>query len=112
MKVMLKWYAEGEHPFTPSGNMRKPILLDVCSWVNDAWQELHQDIIMRAFKKCCISNALDRTEDELLWENAMESENSAEATADEEEEIFKEDPYYSSCRMRNFMMDEGVQELL
>ena len=115
MKVMLQrrwneWYAEGEHTFTPSGNMRKPTLLDVCSWV--AWQELHQDIIVKAFKKCCISNALDGTEDDVLWENAMESRNSVEATADEEEDIFEEEPYYADCKMQNFMTDEEVQDLL
>ena len=117
MKVMLQrrwneWYAEGKHTFTPSGNMRKPTLLNVCSWVNDAWQKLHQDIIVKAFKKCCISNALDGTEDDMLWENALESGNSAEATADEEEDIFEEEPYYADCKMQNFMTDEEVQDLL
>ena len=48
----------------------------------------------------------------MTWENAMESENSVEATANEEEEIFKEDTYYSGCRMQNFMTDKQVQELL
>ena len=67
---------------------------------------------MKAFKKCCISNALDGTEDDVLWENAMESGNSAEATADEEEDIFEEEPYYADCKMQNFMTDEEVQDLL
>ena len=28
-----------------------------------------REIIIRAFKKCCISNALDGSEDDFLWED-------------------------------------------
>ena len=102
MKVMLRrrwndWYCDGEHTFTASGNMRKPTLLDVCTWVNDAWEELDPAIIVKAFKKCSISNALDGTEDDILWEDLVQNRNSAEcepadmtATADNDYSL--EDP--------------------
>ena len=108
MKVMLRhrwndWYCDGEHTFTASGNMRKPTLLDVCTWVNDAWEELDPAIIVKTFKKCSISNALDGTEDDILWEDLVQNRNSAEcepadmtATSDDDDS-FEEDPYYADC---------------
>ena len=34
-----------------------------------AWKAIPESIIVRSFKKCCISNALDRFEDEILLED-------------------------------------------
>ena len=47
--------------------MKAPSLVTVCEWVHDAWQQLYRAIIEKAFLKCKISNALDRTEDDYLW---------------------------------------------
>ena len=33
------------------------------------WKAIPGSIIVRSFKKCCISNALDRPEDDILWED-------------------------------------------
>ena len=33
-----------------------------------AWQEIPADLVANAFKSCGISNALDGTEDEAVWE--------------------------------------------
>ena len=119
MKVMLQrrwneWYAEGEHTFTPSGSMRKPTLEDVCNWVNDAWEELDPNIIVRAFKKCSISNALDGTEDDMLWDDSTGRQDSCEATDDDEFDT--EEPYYADVREKflqeSFMTPEQINSLL
>ena len=34
-----------------------------------AWKAIPESIIARFFKKCCISNALDGSEDDILWED-------------------------------------------
>ena len=34
-----------------------------------AWKAIPERIIVRSFKKCCISNALDGSEDNILWED-------------------------------------------
>lgn len=115
MKVMLQrrwndWYAEGDHTFTPSGNMRKPTLEDVCNWVHDAWQQLDPEIIVRAFKKCSISNSLDGTEDDFLWEDQpTERDNN-------DEEFDLEEPYYADVREKfareTFLTPDEVDDLL
>jgi hypothetical protein len=33
-----------------------------------AWKAIPESIIVRSFKKCCISDALDRSEDDIPWE--------------------------------------------
>jgi hypothetical protein len=38
-------------------------------WVSAAWKDIPQSIIVRSFTKCCISNALGGSEDDILWED-------------------------------------------
>jgi hypothetical protein len=37
--------------------------------VSATWKVIPESIIIRSFKKCCISNALDGSEDDILWED-------------------------------------------
>jgi hypothetical protein len=37
-----------------------------------AWKAIPESIIVRSFKKCCISNALDRSEDDIVWKDDVE----------------------------------------
>ena len=39
-------------------------------------------IIVRSFKKCCISNALDRSEDDILWEDDGEDKDDSDSVTD------------------------------
>ena len=47
-----------------------------------AWQEIDPIIIVKAFKKCCISNALDGSEDDVQFENESDSESEIDPFAD------------------------------
>ncbi len=77
---------EGEKTLTPGGKVKAASLTIVVSWVLEAWQDLSGDMVERSFKKCGISNAIDATEDDLLWEEE-------ETTAEDENEDEDEDPY-------------------
>ena len=44
-------------------------------WVKEAWSEIALDIVVRSFKKCGISNAMDGTEDDMLWEDDLTAED-------------------------------------
>jgi hypothetical protein len=37
-----------------------------------AWKAIPESIIIRSLKMCCISNALDRSEDDIVWEDNVE----------------------------------------
>ena len=47
-----------------------------------AWKAILESIIVRSFKKCCISNALDVSEDEILWEDDGEDKDDSDWVTD------------------------------
>ena len=64
------WMMSGEKTYTKSGRMRKVDLPLICSWIIiiKVWEEILSDIIKRGFLKCCISNNMDSTENDIIWE--------------------------------------------
>jgi len=63
--------------------------------VNEAWQEIRAEMVVKSFKTCGISNALDGTEDDELYaedgqdieddgDNKFETESEGESVADGE----------------------------
>jgi hypothetical protein len=46
--------------------------------VSAAWKAIPESIIVRSFKKCCISNALDGSEDDILWEDDVEDKDDSD----------------------------------
>ena len=65
---------DGNHTFTPAGCIQKPDLRQICRWVLESWNAISPDTIKHSFLKCCITNALDGTEDDVLWEETDESD--------------------------------------
>ena len=64
---------------------------DVCGWVKRSWDAISNQIIFNSFKKCAISNMLDGSEDDMVYEEIdkllaeIEKENLDEL--DDETEI-------------------------
>ena len=69
----MTWMMSGEKTFTPGGQLRAASLVTVCQWVKESWQELSKEMVECSFKKCGISNALDGTKDDLVWEEEEDS---------------------------------------
>ena len=74
-KVLLRrtwneWMMSGQHTYTPAGNMRCPEMALMCQWIVDAWQAIDPAIIIKSFLKCCISNAMDGTQDDIVWDDS------------------------------------------
>jgi hypothetical protein len=40
-----------------------------------AWQHISPEVMMKDFKKCCISNAMDGIDDGMLWNGSEEDGN-------------------------------------
>ena len=55
---------------------------EVVQWVLPAWKAIPESIIVRYFKKCCISNALDGSEDDILWEDDGEDKDDSDWMTD------------------------------
>jgi len=47
-----------------------------------AWKAIPKSIIIRSFKKCCIRNALDGSEDDILWEGDGENRDDSDWVMD------------------------------
>lgn len=67
------------------GRRKKASLSEVATWVADVWDELPAEIIQTGIKNCCISNALDGTEDDIIWDanDASEASDDSAASGDD-----------------------------
>jgi hypothetical protein len=50
--------------------------------VSAAWKAIPESIIVRSFKKYCISNALDGSEDDIQWEDDGEDKDDSDWVTD------------------------------
>jgi hypothetical protein len=55
---------------------------EVARWVSAAWKAIPESIIVRSLKKCCISNAVDGSEDDILWEDDGEGKDDSDWVTD------------------------------
>ena len=46
--------------------------------MSTAWKAISESIVVRSFKKCCISNALDGSEDDIVWEDDVEGKDDSD----------------------------------
>ena len=67
--------AAEEYTFTAGGNMRAPDLLTLAQWVKDSWADIKVLMVVKSFKVCCISNSLDGTEDDIVWDWRLQETN-------------------------------------
>ena len=51
-------------------SVKWPSISNVCEWVKNSWQWVKSETIVKSFKKCGISNALDGSEDDILYEES------------------------------------------
>jgi len=74
-----KWTEAPTHHVTTAGRVKRPSISNVCEWVKNPWQRVKSETIVKYFKKCGISNALDGSEDDILYgESDASSENNHE----------------------------------
>jgi hypothetical protein len=62
------WMCQGGAGETEAGNLKRARISDVCGWVKRSWDAISDQIIFNSFKKCAISNMLDGSEDDMVYE--------------------------------------------
>lgn len=77
-EMYTKWMAEDDHAYTPVGKIKRPDFGLICKWISDAWTRISPSLVEKSFKKCSISNQLDGTEDDCLWNSESDNENSGD----------------------------------
>ena len=66
--------SSGQFSYTKGGNLRKPEYNIICKWILEAWAEIPKEMIVKSFKKCGISNAMNGSEDDLFEQDEKEEE--------------------------------------
>jgi hypothetical protein len=64
-----RWMAAEEHEFTQTGKIKGPDVEQLSEWIREAWARILPTLIEKSFKKCSISNTLDGTKDDYLWDS-------------------------------------------
>ncbi|KAJ8891828.1 hypothetical protein PR048_004382 [Dryococelus australis] len=77
----MEWMANGRHEMTLTEQLRRPSLSLMCQWVLDAWVMIPETLVEKSFKKCCISNLLDGTEDD--WRSDDTNVDAGESYSNE-----------------------------
>ncbi len=60
--------SKGSTGITAAGNLKRAKISDVCGWVKRLWDTISDQIIFNFFKKCAISNMLDESENDIIYE--------------------------------------------
>jgi hypothetical protein len=47
-------------------------------WIITAWKRISTELTVKGFKKCCISSAVDETDDDMLWNNTEDGGDRSE----------------------------------
>jgi hypothetical protein len=77
---------EAVKDYTPSGKIKRPSYSLVANWVKEGWDAIDINMVRRSFKCCGVSNAMDGTEDTLIFDfNQLESRISREGLGREVE---------------------------
>lgn len=82
----LNWMMTGPFEYTPAGKKKAPSKNLVLRWVKQSWEEIPEEMMRRSFKTCGISNALDGTEDDAIYDDEM-----PEVADDDMEDEFETD---------------------
>ncbi len=70
-----RWILDHDQELTASGKIKRAPPHVVAHWVSSAWTSIPAELVAKSFKKCCISNALYGTEDDLLWDDDEDDNN-------------------------------------
>ena len=65
--------ADGIHEFTAGGRQKKPSEELICLWISEALHEIPREMIVASFLKCGITNNLDGSKDDLVYEPSEDS---------------------------------------
>lgn len=82
-RLYAQWMADGIYALTPTGRVRRPDIPLLCQWIVDAWKAIPADLVRKSFKKCAISNSLDGSEDDYVFESGDEASDGSSESGDD-----------------------------
>ena len=86
-KPFREWMLADQHTITASGRIRKVEFPQICQWIYKAWEDIPNKLFKKPFCKCCITNAMDGTEDDQMWDDDSDSDPFADIDEDQDVEL-------------------------
>ncbi|XP_034618018.1 pogo transposable element with KRAB domain [Trachemys scripta elegans] len=83
-KMWSEWMCSGMAKLTKGGNLMKPEINLVAQWIKDAWVSIPSEMVEKSFRKCCISNALDGSEDDAIFDDTTEAADEKESESEDD----------------------------
>lgn len=62
-----EWLLSGDHALSQTKRIMKHYMTLHYQWIITSWQYSSSEVILKGFKKCCISDEVDRTDNGMLW---------------------------------------------
>ena len=73
----ITWMKSDDKELTAGGNLKKPGLSLVTSWIKTSWEDMLKEMVIKSFfLKTGISNKMYGKEDDLLWDSDSEIEET------------------------------------
>ena len=79
----MTWMFTDDKKLTKGGNLKRPSLSMVTTWVEEAWEDITAEMMKKSFLKTGKSNSTDGTEDDHLWQDSEESSSKETWETDE-----------------------------
>jgi hypothetical protein len=74
----LTWIADPACELKGTVKIKHAAPSEVAQWVLVVRKAIPESVIVRSFKKCCISNALIGSEDGIVWEGDVENKDGSD----------------------------------
>ena len=59
----------------PGGRQKKPSEELMCQWIGEAWCNIPREMVANSFLKCGITNSLDGSEDDFIFDTSSDDES-------------------------------------
>ena len=59
----------------PGGRQKKPSEELMCQWIGEAWRNIPREMVANSFLKCGITNSLDGSEDDSIFDTSSDDES-------------------------------------
>ena len=81
------WMQSAGNDLTPIGRIKEASIAQVCDWILRLWNSVKKEVVVKSFKKCGISNAVDGTEDVEIYRDEESDFSEDTSNAEIEKDI-------------------------
>lgn len=78
---LAKKQGKGIHELMATGRQKKLSEELMCQWIGEAWRDIPREMITSSFLKCGITNSLDCSEDDFVFNSSSDDESFVEDEA-------------------------------